>query len=229
MIDVFLFAAVVITLELLYNKYIKKDNPKTRNDKYKDDDDYEYDEDNDDDDSDYHDDSEDYEDEEEENHEDTNYKKEYKQYIGEKFEQKGDFVIYNYFLENAYKGFDMITLSCSSKYINFIKCKYWKNKSITESRIEKVYQKLNDYVLYRQSTDGKELGDLLGMKLYECGVKSTTEISKLFSIRKILYIAKGKTINLEENKNIIKIKDNIFRYKDMKIVFTKNWSDHTYN
>lgn len=213
----FLFIMAIIILSMLYDKYIKKDDSKKN--RY---DDYDIYEDNDDDYNDYYNDSEDYEEEEEENYEDTDYKKEYKQYIGEKFEEKGDFVIYS-FLENAHKSVDMITLSCSSKYINFIKCKYWKNKSITESRLEKVYQKLNDYALYRQSTDSEELVDLLKMELlYECGVKSTAEIKKLFSIRKILYIAKGKTINLEENKNIIKIKDNIFRYKDMKIVFTKD-------
>lgn len=148
----------------------------------------------------------------------------YEKYIGEKLEEKGDIVIYNGFIMGYEdQGVDIISITPTIKTINLIQCKNWKKKSMTVEELETVYKKLLGYILnfydFSPETinrysikhyDNSTIGDLF--------IDIETSPEK-YTIRKTLYASSDKVIDLEVGRYVEMIKANIFRYKDMKIVF----------
>lgn len=85
-----------------------------------------------------------------------------------------------------------------------------------------VYRKLNNFSLTHISTDTQAIRKHLQNPKPTHEIESILEADKSdYKIRKTLYIASEMVIDLEIGKTLTRIKENIFRYKDMKIVFLR--------
>ena len=152
----------------------------------------------------------------------------YERFIGVKFEEKGDLVIYSGFIY-GYKdqGVDIIVVSPKEKVINLIQCKNWTNKQIEVEHVQDIYKKIDNYnwnfIYTLQIETIKEHHtitvdkDTIWDMLYDL-----KEHREEFKIRKTLYVASDKVMSLDIGKNLSMIKPNIFRYEDMKIVVQEN-------
>jgi len=151
----------------------------------------------------------------------------YEKFIGSKFEEKSGLVIYNGFIRGYEdKGVDIIYISDSKNEINLIQCKNWTKKDMTLDHIKDIYLKIAKYDF-----------DFVNLSLFKIQkhlqkyktIEEIKEILKnididLANIRKTLYISSDKVVDLEIGKYLTMIKENIFKYKDMKIVLIKDES-----
>jgi len=151
----------------------------------------------------------------------------YEKYIGEKFEIKGDLVIYNGFI-NGYedKGVDIVSISSKREEINLVQCKNWTKMAMDIYHIENIYQKLNSYNLSYLNSDVSEIKKHLffGENFYpniEDEYAHIQQNKDTYKIRKTLYVSSDKVMDLNIGKSLTMINPNIFRYKDMKIVVQK--------
>ena len=155
----------------------------------------------------------------------------YEKEIGKEFESKGDFVIYNGLISGvADGGVDLIVISPDSQSINLVQCKNWHKMKMEHHHISSVYDKLTNYAsninysigyivvkysyvaLQKHLHYKKELDEIANI------LKATKNYT---NIRKTLYIATDKVVDLDVGQHLTMIKPNIFRYKDMKIVISK--------
>lgn len=145
----------------------------------------------------------------------------YERFIGKKFEEKGELVIYNGFI-NGYKdkGVDIISISLESKSINLIQCKNWTKKPMTLDDVIDIYEKLDNYSLRDIPKDTTKILKYLQISQSKNHINSIlSSIDKNdFTIRKTLYAGSDKVMDLDIGKFLKMIQANIFRYKDMKIV-----------
>lgn len=151
----------------------------------------------------------------------------YERYIGEKFERQGHLVIYTGYIY-GYKdqGVDIISISPESKVINLIQCKNWTNKQMSIGDIQDIYYKLEninwDFIYFLKKETIKEHHSIV---LNEILIWDTLYDMKKhreeFKIRKTLYVASDKVMDLDIGHSLTMINPNIFRYEDMKIVITK--------
>jgi len=145
----------------------------------------------------------------------------YEKFIGQKFEAKGELVIYNGFIRGYEdRGVDIISLNATQKAIHLIQCKNWTYREMKLTQIEEIYRKLHQYTLDIEELDTHTINTHLVHKRNEEEIEeSLVEAKNYTSIRKTLYIASEKVINPEIGKHLKMIQPNIFRYEDMKIVF----------
>jgi len=151
---------------------------------------------------------------------------EYEKYIGKKFEEKGELVIYNGFIKGYEdKGVDLISINNNTYNINLIQCKNWTNKPIYLEDIQEIYNKLSQYDFDFFNLPIWQINKYLQLKKKETYIrniiKNVEQNFENFTIRKTLYIGSGKVIDFSAYEHLTKIKPNIFRYKDMKIVIHK--------
>lgn len=146
----------------------------------------------------------------------------YEKFIGERFEKKGDLVIYNGFIrEYEDQGVDVITISIPTNTINLIQCKNWDYMRMTLEHMEDIYSKLenydfdcftlpvyqiNEHVIHAEKDKIATIMATAKLKLHE------------IVIRKTLYIASEKVVDLEVGPYLTMMSPTIFKYKDMKIV-----------
>ncbi|MBU0626815.1 restriction endonuclease [Patescibacteria group bacterium] len=153
----------------------------------------------------------------------------YEKLIGDKFEKKGDIVIYNGFIQE-YKdeGVDLIAVSPNDKNINFIQCKNWTRKSMELSDIKEIYEKLDKFdfgcciekIKNSIIFDHMQLNDI-DKSFFTNQLSQIRNNHGIYTIRKTLYISSEKVVNLEVGEYLKMMKKNIFRYKDMKIVLVR--------
>lgn len=153
----------------------------------------------------------------------------YESYIGEKLEEQGEVVIYNGFIMGHNdQGVDLISISPTHKTINFIQCKNWKNMKMGIDVFDDVYGKLSkfycDHLTYYYSFIPDNINSHAS-KPYDEGflnslIKDIKNSPEDYEIRKTLYASSDRVVDLEVGKYLEMIKSNIFKYKDMKIVFT---------
>ena len=155
----------------------------------------------------------------------------YEKEIGKEFESKGDFVIYNGLISGvADGGVDLIVISPDSQSINLVQCKNWHKMKMEHHHISSVYDKLTNYA----SNINYSIGYIVVKYSYVAlqkhlhYKKECDEIANILkassnytNIRKTLYIATDKVVDLDVGQHLTMIKPNIFRYKDMKIVISK--------
>ena len=148
----------------------------------------------------------------------------YELHIGRKFEIKGgNLVIYNGLIRGYEdQGVDVIVLSKSSQSIHLIQCKHWKRYEFTKEHLQKIYSKLNNF---RPDYDSINLDDInyyLSLKRNTTDIFDIIQKSAHFTqTRKTLYLSSKNVVKEEIWERIQFIKDDIYRYKDMKIVFHK--------
>ena len=150
----------------------------------------------------------------------------YEKYIGQKFEEKGEIVIYNGFIRGYEdRGIDIVVLSKQHKTINLVQCKNWTRKPMTLNDVKNIYQKLNvhynDLDLYYLPTseiyNHIQQTNLNFLEFDDTLHDLRTNIDT-YKIRKTLYIASENVIDLEIGRHLIMIQKNIYRYGEMKIV-----------
>lgn len=155
----------------------------------------------------------------------------YEKNIGKSFESKGDFVIYNGLIRGfADGGADLIVISPDSQSINLVQCKNWQNKKMEYHHISDVYDKLTNYT----SSINYSIGYIvvkhsyIALQKHLHYKKESNEIAHILkaaknytNIRKTLYIVTDKVFESSVEQHLTRIKPNIFRYKDMKIVIRK--------
>ena len=147
----------------------------------------------------------------------------YEKFIGSKFEDKGNLVIYNGFIKGYEdKGVDVISISQEDKIIHLIQCKNWTRKPLLLDDVKNIYYKLNSYdldFLYLNSTDiNHHLRDKKDNDFIENLLINIQQNNDKYTIRKTLYIGSDKVIDLNIGEHLEMLKSNIFRYDDMKIV-----------
>lgn len=153
---------------------------------------------------------------------------EYERHIGKRFEEKGDLVIYNGFIRGYEDGgVDLVAISPDGATINLIQCKSWHTMTMELSHIKAIHQKLSNHTfdflkLPAEEIIKHQIIKRSGSEIYTNRLKVEVNIgSKMLTIRKTLYIASEKVVDLEVGKHLTMIKPNIFRYEDMKIVVEK--------
>lgn len=147
----------------------------------------------------------------------------YERHIGKRFEEKGDLVIYNGFIQGLDDGgVDVAAISPDGTTINLIQCKNWTNMKMELYHIKTIYQKLLRHNLDFLSLPIEDIKIHLDRNIDEEAIKeaisTVRQNKKNLTIRKTLYIASDKVIDLEIGKHLTMIKPHIFRYEDMKIV-----------
>jgi len=153
----------------------------------------------------------------------------YEKLIGVNFEEKGNIVIYNGFIQGYEdEGVDIIAVSPIIKSINLIQCKNWTRKSMGPNHIIDIYEKLNKFdfgCCMAKIEDSTILGHLQFNDVdKDLLIKQLGEVRTNYDgyiVRKTLYISSEKVVNLEVGKYLKMMKKNIFRYKDMKIVLVE--------
>ena len=155
----------------------------------------------------------------------------YEKEIGKEFESKGDFVIYNGLISGvADGGVDLIVISPDSQSINLVQCKNWHKMKMEYHHISGVYDKLTNYSSNIKYSIGYIVVkySYVALQKHLHYKKECDEIANILkassnytNIRKTLYIATDKVVDLDVGQHLTMIKPNIFRYKDMKIVISK--------
>ncbi len=155
----------------------------------------------------------------------------YEKYIGLKLEENGYIVIYNGFIKGYEdRGVDIIALSRDKKVINFVQCKNWHRKQIQVEHIVEIYKKIADYQAAPDFTDisVKEILEHLQLK---DGISREEIVNVIDAMaanrpvnkyRKTLYCATELVVDLAVGRHLKMIRPDIFRYKNMKIVFEKS-------
>lgn len=129
----------------------------------------------------------------------------YEKFIGRKFEEKGELVIYNGFI-NGYKdkGVDIISISLETKSINLIQCKNWTRKPMMLDDVKDIYEKLAKYNIRHITQEFNAISKHLQIE------KSPEEVRVLLSqmdrynyaVRKTLYASSDKVIDLNIGKHL---------------------------
>lgn len=147
----------------------------------------------------------------------------YELHIGRKFEIKGDLVIYNGLIRGYEdNGVDVIAISKRTRSLNLIQCKHWQRFEFTLDHLYRIYQKLNSFDRDYQCIDPNEINYYLGIKKDHSEIRSEIQDSLSYSqTRKTLYLSNSHVVQKDVWQTLEQIKDNIYRFKDMKIVVHK--------
>lgn len=151
---------------------------------------------------------------------------EYERYIGKHFEDKGDLVIYNGFIRGFEDGgVDLVAISPDGKTLNLIQCKNWNYRTIEVEHIQRIYQKLVNHNFDFLNLPIEQIKTHLHTHKDEDTIRDIITHARQnknhFTIRKTLYIASEKVVDLEIGKHLTMLQPDIFRYEDMKIVVEK--------
>jgi hypothetical protein len=147
----------------------------------------------------------------------------YEKYIGGEFEKKGDLVIYNGFIR-GYKdqGVDIVSIRPACKTINLVQCKNWTSMRMTLEHMQDIYSKLNNYNFDCLNLSSKEVNTHRADSKNNDATKNILYNTKAnlatYNIRKTLYIASEKVVNLDVGPYLTMMSPTIFKFKDMKIV-----------
>ena len=143
----------------------------------------------------------------------------YELFIGRQFELNGDLVIYNGFLRGyGDNGVDLIVISRRNRSVNLVQCKHWRRFSITVERVAEVYDKLSRYQPDYHELDSESINFYLAITRPAREIRQWLEESRSFILRKTLYIASERVVELTLGEHLTMTGENIFRYKDMKMV-----------
>ena len=145
----------------------------------------------------------------------------YEKFVGKKFEEKGDLVIYNGFINGyADQGVDIICISIATKTIHLIQCKNWTTMRMTLAHLQAVYQKLEDYNFdcFNLSVEAINNHQTAYAGNVRLTLVNTQHNFAKFTVRKTLYLASEKVVDLEIGRYLTMMSPTIFKYKELKIV-----------
>jgi hypothetical protein len=143
----------------------------------------------------------------------------YELFIGRQFELNGDLVIYNGFLRGyGDNGVDLIVISRRNRCVNLVQCKHWRRFAVTVERVAEIYDKLNRYQPDYYDLDSEMINYYLAIARPAEEIQQWLNESRRFILRKTLYIASDRVVELTLGEHLTMTGENIFRYKDMKMV-----------
>jgi hypothetical protein len=143
----------------------------------------------------------------------------YELFIGRQFELNGDLVIYNGFLRGyGDNGVDLIVISRRNRSVNLVQCKHWRRFAVTVERVAEVYDKLNCYQPDYHDLAIESISYYLAIARSSSEIKQWLDESRHYPLRKCLYIASDRVVELTLGEHLAMTAENIFRYKDMKMV-----------
>ena len=147
----------------------------------------------------------------------------YELFIGNQFEVKGELVIYNGFIRGYEDGgVDVASISPANRTINLIQCKNWENRPLKLRDVQEIYRKLHEHPFDFLDLSAKDIYSFQSQKFDIGTIQQTINDTKKnldhYTIRKTLYITSDKVVEPEIGKHLTMLQQNIFRYKDMKIV-----------
>lgn len=150
----------------------------------------------------------------------------YERHIGKIFEDSGYLVIYNGLIRGVKDGgIDLIAISPHLKTVNLIQCKNWHSMKMELYHIQKIYNKLSNYnfdFLYLPTDIIKtHLQVQKDIAIIQEFIAFAIQNQDDITVRKTLYIASDKVIDLEVGKHLTMIQPDIFKYDNMKIVVEK--------
>jgi hypothetical protein len=142
-------------------------------------------------------------------------------HIGRKFELKRELVIYNGLIRGYEdQGVDVIIISKATESLHLIQCKHWRKLEFTQDHLKKIYSDLNNYRFDFHQVPSIAINQYLSIKRDEADILATVNESLIYSkIRKTLYLSSKNVISINVWPLLEEIKENIYRYKGMKIVF----------
>ncbi len=143
----------------------------------------------------------------------------YELLIGRQFEQQGDLVIYNGFIR-GYRdgGVDLLVISRRQRSLHLVQCKHWLRYAVTVERVAEIYDKLNRYQPDFADLSSAEINYYLAIPRPETEIQQWLAESRGYTIRKSLYIASDRVVDLALGEHLTMVGENIFRYRDMKLV-----------
>ncbi len=125
------------------------------------------------------------------------------------------------------KGMDLIVVSPKEKAINLVQCKYWVRKEITLDDVVNIYNKLDVHynnldLFYLSNSEVYNHLQMQNMDMLDVDriMNDLRDNIANYTMRKSLYAASEKVVNLAIGEHLKMIKPNIFRYKEMKVVFS---------
>lgn len=143
----------------------------------------------------------------------------YELHIGRMFERKGDLVIYNGMIR-GYKdqGVDLIVISKNDQSVHLVQCKHWKKYEFTEQHLISIYRKLSSY--YRDYADlqPEAIKHYLAIYFSDDDIRQRIKESQSYTLRKTLYLASDKVMTVDVHTKLTPLRENIYRYQDMKVV-----------
>jgi len=140
----------------------------------------------------------------------------YVRYIGQQFAVKGDLVIYNCFIKGREdQGVSIISISPETKIINLVQC---KSICMTLEHMSDIYSELDQYNFDCFQLSSYEIEEYSQYPDIDSTLRKAKKDLAQFTVRKTLYIASDKVVDLEVGPYLTMISDTIFKYKDMKIV-----------
>lgn len=147
----------------------------------------------------------------------------YERYIGQQFAAKGDLVIYNGFINGyADQGVDIISISSETKVINLVQCKNWTKMRMTLAYMNDIYSKLEQYDFDCFQLASYEIEEYTQHPDIYLTLHHAKDNFTKYTVRKTLYIASEKVVDLEIGPYLTMMSDTIFKFKDMKIVMKKS-------
>lgn len=150
----------------------------------------------------------------------------YEREIGQLLEGNGYLVIYTGLLDGySDGGVDLIAIDRLNHTILLVQCKNWHRRVLTLDRLELIDHKLTHYSL---QLDRFSLGEL--QQSGACGwdqhqwhaLQQIQPQLTNWTVRKVLYIASDKVVDLAIGQHLTMYSNAIFRYGDLKIVTTCN-------
>ena len=104
--------------------------------------------------------------------------------------------------------------------IHLIQCKNWNTMRMTLAHLQEVYRKLDEYNFDCFNLSVETINK--HQTAYKGNVRLTLVNTKnnlaKFTVRKTLYLASEKVVDLEIGRYLTMMSPTIFKYKDMKIV-----------
>jgi len=148
----------------------------------------------------------------------------YELFIGREFEQRGDLVIYNGFIRGyGDQGVDLIVISKKNRSVNLVQCKNWFRYKLTVERMVEIYEKLVNYTPDYFDIPYEQITYYQAIPKERHLIDEWIEQSREYPIRKSLYIASDRVVDLTLGEHLKMTAENIFRYKEMKMV-VKRWT-----
>lgn len=143
----------------------------------------------------------------------------YELHIGRMFERKGDLVIYNGLLRGySDQGVDIIVISKKDQAINLVQCKHWKRYEFTEAHLSNIYDKLSYYERDFDALPIEAIRHYLAIHFTDDAISELIQESQHYIQRKTLYLASDKVMTVGALSELTPVKENIYRYQDMKVV-----------
>jgi hypothetical protein len=119
------------------------------------------------------------------------------------------------------QGIDLVIISKRHQTVHLVQCKHWKRYLFTAEHLTKIYDKLNAYLPDYEDLSSEKIAHYLSVEHPLQDIQTFIKNTQGYTVRKTLYLSSSQVIQPEVFAVVEPIKDNIYRYQDMKLVVHK--------